>query len=37
MAILIASRIMEEQINMDTQKNLINKFIDEVGKSKWQS
>lgn len=37
MAILIASRIMEEQVNMDTQKNLINKFIDEVGKSKWQS
>lgn len=37
MAILIASKIMEEKINMDSQKNLIDKFIDEVGNSKWQS
>lgn len=35
--ILIASKIMEEQVSMDKQKNLINKFIDEVGSSKWQS
>lgn len=37
MAVLIASRIMEEQINMDKQNKLIDKFIDEVGSSKWQS
>lgn len=37
MAILIASKIMEEKINMDSQKRLIDKFIDEVGNSKWQS
>ncbi|CAK7049414.1 F0F1 ATP synthase subunit B [Tissierella sp.] len=36
-AILIASRIMEEEIKIDKQKNLIDKFIDEVGSSKWQS
>ncbi|MDR7856946.1 F0F1 ATP synthase subunit B [Tissierella sp.] len=37
MAVLIASKIMEEKINMDSQKGLIDKFIDEVGNSKWQS
>jgi len=37
MAILIASKIMEEKINMDSQRGLIDKFIDEVGNSKWQS
>ncbi|HAE92437.1 MAG TPA: ATP synthase F0 subunit B [Tissierella sp.] len=37
MAILIASRIMEEEIKMDKQNGLIDKFIDEVGNSKWQS
>lgn len=37
MAILIASKIMEEEIKMDNQSNLINKFIDEVGNSQWQS
>ena len=37
MAILIASKIMEEQITMDKQNKLIDKFIDEVGSSKWQS
>ncbi len=36
-AILIASKIMEEEIKIDKQKNLIDKFIDEVGSSKWQS
>lgn len=35
--VLIASKIMEEQVSMDKQNNLINKFIDEVGSSKWQS
>ncbi len=37
MAILIASKIMEENITIDNQKYLIDKFIDEVGSSKWQS
>jgi F-type H+-transporting ATPase subunit b len=37
MAILIASKIMEQDIKMDTQNNLIDKFIDEVGTSQWQS
>ena len=37
MAILIASKIMEENITIDNQNNLINKFIDEVGSSKWQN
>lgn len=37
MAILIASKIMEEKITMENQKHLINKFIDEVGNQKWQS
>lgn len=37
MAILIASKIMEEQITMDSQNTIIDKFIDEVGSSKWQS
>lgn len=37
MAVLIASKIMEENITMDNQEHLIDKFIDEVGSSKWQS
>ena len=37
MAILIASKIMEEQINADKHDKLIHNFIEEVGKSKWQS
>ncbi len=37
MAILIASKIMESQFNMEKQRFLIDKFIDEVGSSKWQS
>lgn len=37
MAILIASKILEENITIDNQNNLIDKFIDEVGSSKWQS
>lgn len=37
MAILIASKIMEEKMTYESQKNLIDKFIDEVGNSKWQS
>lgn len=37
MAILIASKIMEEQINVEKQEFLIDKFIDEVGTSEWLS
>jgi F-type H+-transporting ATPase subunit b len=37
MAILIASKIMEEQINLDKQEFLIDKFINEVGTSEWLS
>lgn len=37
MAVLIASKIMEENITIDNQKDLIDKFIDEVGNSKWQN
>ncbi len=35
--VLIASKIMEEEVSMDKQKILIDKFIDEVGSSKWQN
>jgi len=37
LAILIASRLMEEEINAEKQEQLIDKFIDEVGSAKWQS
>jgi len=37
MAILIASKIMEENLDLASQQDLINKFIDEVGTSKWQN
>lgn len=37
MAILIASKIMEEKITIENHNKLIDRFIDEVGNSKWQS
>ena len=37
MAILIASKIMEKDIQLENQNMLIDKFIDEVGTSKWQN
>lgn len=37
MAILIASRIVDEQVDMNVQQDMIDKFIDEVGMEKWQS
>ena len=37
MAVLIASKIMEEKITYDSQKDMINKFIDEVGNAEWQN
>lgn len=36
-AVLIASKILEENLALDKQQNLIDKFIDEVGKSEWQN
>lgn len=37
MAVLIASKIMEEKITYESQKELINNFIDEVGNAQWQN
>ena len=37
LAILMASKIIEEEINSNKQMELINKFIDEVGNSQWQN
>lgn len=37
MAILIASKIMEKDMNLENQNVLIDKFIDEVGNSQWQN
>lgn len=36
-ALLIASKVMEEEMGNDKQRKLVDKFIDEVGSSKWQS
>ncbi len=35
LAILIAQKIMEEQLNVDKQNLLIDKFVEEVGVSHW--
>lgn len=37
MAILVATKIIDENMDKKVQKDTINKFIDEVGMSKWQS
>lgn len=37
MAVLIASKIINEQLDLASQEDLIAKFIDEVGTSKWQN
>ena len=37
MAILIASKIMEKDVDLENQNVLIDKFIDEVGNTKWQN
>jgi F-type H+-transporting ATPase subunit b len=37
MAVLIASKIIEQEMDLASQQNLIDKFVDEVGTSKWQS
>ena len=35
LAVLIAQKILEEQLNVDKQNLLIDKFIEEVGASHW--
>ncbi len=35
LAVLIAQKILEEQLSADKQNLLIDKFIDEVGTSQW--
>lgn len=37
LAILAASKVIEKDLDDSSHKELINKFIDEVGDSKWQS
>ena len=37
MALLIASKVMDEKLDVNLQQDLINKFIDEVGTDKWQN
>ncbi len=37
MAVLIASKVIEENIDMAKQQDLINKFVDEVGTKEWQN
>lgn len=37
MALLIASKLIGEEIKLENQNGLIDKFIDEVGNSKWQN
>lgn len=35
--VMIASKIIEEQVTLDKQNGMIDEFIDEVGSSKWQN
>jgi F0F1-type ATP synthase membrane subunit b/b' len=35
LAVLIAQKILEEQLNLDKQNLIIDKFIEEVGASHW--
>ncbi len=37
MAVLIASKILEENINISSQQATIDKFINEVGNQQWQN
>ncbi|MCF6465050.1 F0F1 ATP synthase subunit B [Clostridium sp. Cult2] len=37
MAVLIASKIIEKDVDMASQQNLIEKFVDEVGTREWQN
>lgn len=35
LAVLIASKLLHEQLNVDKQNLLIDEFVEEVGSSKW--
>ncbi|GFN36195.1 F0F1 ATP synthase subunit B [Tepidimicrobium xylanilyticum] len=37
MAVLIASKIIEKNVDMVSQQELIEKFLDEVGTREWQN
>lgn len=37
MAILIASKVIDKNLDMNLQKDMIDKFVDEVGVDKWQN
>lgn len=37
MALLIASRIMEQEMDVENQEGLVDKFINEVGSTPWQN
>ena len=34
-AMLAATKVLEKDLDPNTHKTMINKFIDEVGESKW--
>lgn len=36
MALLIASKVIEENLSLDKQQQLISKFVDEVGTQRWR-
>lgn len=36
-AMLAASKVIEKDLDKNTHKNMINKFIDEVGETKWKN
>lgn len=37
MGLLIASKLIEKEITIENQEDLMNKFIEEVGNSKWEN
>lgn len=37
MAVLIAEKVIEKNIDVNMQSDLIDKFVDEVGVDKWQN
>ncbi|CCQ94693.1 ATP synthase subunit b [[Clostridium] ultunense Esp] len=37
MAVLIASKIIEKDVDLASQQDLIEKFVDEVGTREWQN
>ncbi len=36
-AMLAATKVVEKNLDANTHKDMINKFIDEVGEAKWQN